>query len=77
MAGSVVGKTWAGRGVRAAGALAGAGLLKRQNDKFTKKYNTGVAKASHDGEKRGWAHSSYDAEKRGWADAKAYYAPGQ
>jgi len=29
-AGSVVGKTWAGRGVRAAGLLAGAGLLKQQ-----------------------------------------------
>jgi len=29
-AGSVVGKTWAGRGVRAAGVLAGADLLKRQ-----------------------------------------------
>ena len=27
-AGSVVGKTWAGRGVRAAGALAGAGVIK-------------------------------------------------
>ena len=29
-AGSVVGKTWAGRGVRAAGVLAGAGLLDRK-----------------------------------------------
>ena len=32
-AGSAVGKTWAGRGVRAAGVLAGAGLLKRQTTK--------------------------------------------
>ena len=40
-AGSVVGKTWAGRGVRAAGVLAGAGLLD---------YKTNMARAEGAGE---------------------------
>jgi len=69
-AGSVVGKTWAGRGVRAAGLVAGAGLLKRQNNKFA-----GLLKRQDnefterlDGEVRKARGSAYN---RGYAQAKA------
>jgi len=51
MAGSVVGKTWAGRGVRAAGAVAGVGLLRKAG---AMGMQIGMRKGEKIGDKKGY-----------------------
>jgi len=52
-AGSVVGKTWAGRGVRAAGVLAGANLLSRHKKAISEATKIAKREGYFYGEKRG------------------------